>query len=191
MTHRPSLALVLALAALTTAAALGPSSVVGATGAAKGTVAKSPISIRITLNQSRVVAGMPIKGTAVLTNAGRKTMLVQQCAVDGWLEVGLANKTIPFSPGYFEVECPPSVVLRPGPNRFPVTVLTTYESCLEPGGQSVVFVPKCLSPEQAGSSSDLPPLPAGKYSTKLFTVGLPRHTAPSNSVVVTLQPPDD
>jgi hypothetical protein len=187
MKSKPSLAVVLALAALTVGTTL--TSGAGASGSPKGETAKSPISIRITLDQSRVVAGMPIKGTAVLTNTGHKRMLVQQCAIDGWLEVGLANKATPFSPGFFDVECRPSVVLAPGPNWFPVTVLTTYLSCLQPGGKSQVFVPKCLSTDQSGSSTTLPPLPAGRYSTKVVTVGLPRPTASSNSIVVTLQPP--
>ena len=188
MKSKSSLAVVLILATLTAATALTPSAA-GASGSAKGESAKSPITIRIKLDQTRVMAGVPIKGTAVLTNTGPKRMLVQQCAIDGWLEVGLANKTTPFSPGFFEVECPPSVVLAPGPNRFPVTVLTTYESCLQPGGQAVVFVPKCLSTDQTGSSTALPPLPAGRYTAKVVTVGLPRHTAVSNSVGVTLQSP--
>jgi hypothetical protein len=186
MKSKPSLVVVLALATLTVATTLTPSAA-GASGSPKGETAKSPITIRVTLDQTRVVAGVPIKGTAVLTNTGHKRVLVQQCAIDGWLEVGLANKATPFSPGFFEVECRPSVVLAPGPNRFPVTVLTTYLSCLQPGGQSEVFVPKCLSTDQTGSSTTPPPLPVGRYSTKVVTVGLPRHTASSNSV--TLEPP--
>ena len=188
MKSKPSLAVIWVLAALALATALTPSAA-GASGSAKGGTAKSPITIRVKLDQTRVVAGVPIKGTAVLTNSGSQRMLVQQCAIDGWLDVGVANKTTPYSPGHFLVACPPSVVLRPGPNRFPVTVLTTYESCLQPGGQSVVFVPKCLAPEQTGTPTVLPPLPPGRYSTKVVTVGLPRHTAVSNSIVVNLQPP--
>jgi hypothetical protein len=164
--------------------ALAPQ-IVGANISAKGHVAKALVTIRISLDQTHVAAGTPIKGTAVLTNNGSKTMPVQQCATDGWLAVGLANKAIPYSPGFALVACPPSVVLLPGPNRFPVKVSTTYGSCLQPGGQSVIFIPKCVP--NTVSANPLPPLPAGRYVTKVVTMGLPSNTAISKSVVVTLR----
>jgi hypothetical protein len=78
-------------------------------------------------------------------------------------------------------------VLKPGPNRFPLKVVTTYESCLQPGGQSTAttFIPKCLS---SGSSSILPPLPPGRYFTKVVTMGLPSKIAVTHSVAVSLLP---
>jgi len=176
---------IVGLAALIGTAALVPQTT-GAKGSAKGQVTKAPITIRIKLDKTRVVAGVPIKGTAVLTNTGSKGILVQQCAIDGWLAVGLANKAIRFSPGFSLVGCQPSVVLGPGPNRFPVTVLTTYQSCLQPGGQSTTFIPKCVS--IVASSNPLPPLPAGRYSTKVITLGLPQLAAVSGPVAVTLLP---
>ena len=175
---------ILGLVAFTVTAALGPP-MAGASTSVKGEIAKAPITIHIKLDQTRVVAGTPIKGTAVLINNGSKAMLVQQCATDGWLAVGLANKQIQFSPGFALVACPPSVVLTPGPNRFPVKVSTSYESCLQPGGRSAIFIPKCV-PRRV-STDPLPPLPAGRYSTKVVTMGLPTNTAISNSVVVTLR----
>jgi len=149
-------------------------------------VAKDRITIRINLDRTRVNGGTPIKGTAVVTNHGSKGLLVQQCAIDGWLAVGLSNKAVRFSPAFSAVACPPSIVLAPGPNRFPVTVSTTYQSCLQPGGQSTTFVPRCVP--TAGSSDQAPPLPAGRYSTKVVTLGLPSDTAVSNAVAVTLLP---
>ncbi len=149
-------------------------------------VAKDRITIRITLDRTRVIGGAPIKGTAVVTNHGSRGLLVQQCAIDGWLAVGLADRAIRFSPAFSLVRCPPSVVLAPGPNRFPLTVSTTYQACLQPGGRSTTFIPRCVP--TAGSSSSLPPLPAGRYSTKVVTLGLPSSTSVSNSVVVTLLP---
>ena len=161
--------------------------VVEASTSAKGQVPKVPVTIRIQLDQARVVAGTPIKGTAVLTNNGSKALLVHQCATDGWLAVGLANKAIQFSPAFAAVACRPTVVLAPGPNRFPVKVSTSYGSCLQPGGQSVIFIPKCVP--ATVSADPLPPLPAGRYSTKVVTMGLPPNTAISNSVVIAIRSP--
>jgi hypothetical protein len=143
------------------------------------------ITIRVKLERQRVVAGTPVKATAVLTNRSAKPILVQQCAKDGWLAVGLTNKKIDFSPASALVGCPPSVVLKPGPNRFPLKVVTTYQSCLQAGGESTTFIPKCLS---SRSSSPLPPLPPGRYSTKVVALGLPSNTTLSRSVVVNLLP---
>jgi len=178
----PRVLTILGLAAVAVTPALAPKAAL-ANPSAKG---QAPITVRIRLDRTHVVAGTPIKGTAVITNTRSKGVLVGQCAIDGWLAVGLANKTIVYSPAFPLVGCRPSVVLAPGSHRFPVTVLTTYESCLQPGGQSTTFVPKCLS--IVVSSNPLPPLPAGRYSTKVVTMGLPANTAVSNSVVVTLLP---
>lgn len=147
--------------------------------------AKAPITIRVKLQRTRVVAGTPINGMAILTNERDKPILVQQCAKDGWLAVGLTNKKIDFSPASGLVGCPPSVVLKPGPNRVSLKVVTTYQSCLQPGGESTTFTPKCLSP---GSSSPLPPLPPGRYKTKVVAIGLPSNIALSRSVAVNLLP---
>lgn len=173
---------ILGLAAFVVTSALIPQTA-GANGSAKD---QAPITIRIKLDRTRVVAGTPIKGTAVITNPRSNGVLVKQCAIDGWLAVGLTNRTIHYSPAFPLVGCNPSVVLAPGRHRFPVTVVTTYESCLQPGGQSTTFVPKCLS--TVVSSNPLPPLPAGRYSAKVVTIGLPANTAVSNTVVVTLLP---
>jgi hypothetical protein len=139
-----SITTILALVALSIVSALA-SPAAGSGTATKGQVANPQITIRITLDRTRVVAGTSIKGTAVLTNTTSKAMLVQQCAADGWLAVGLVSKAIGFNPVWSEIACPPSLLLAPGPNRFPVKVITTYGSCLQPGGQSTTFVPKCLS----------------------------------------------
>jgi hypothetical protein len=174
----------LGLAIMLIAATSGAGSV-GASISRGGQKANAPITIRVKLDRTHVVAGTPIKGTAVLTNESFKAIVVQQCATDGWLAVGLTNEKIGFSPAWALVRCAPSVLLKPGPNRFPLKVVTTYESCLQPGGQSTTFIPKCLSP---GSSSILPPLPPGRYFTKVVTMGLPSNTAVSHPVAVSLLP---
>ncbi len=164
-------------------------SVPGAAGArtsGAGGRALAPITIRVGLDRTRVVAGMPIKGIVVVTNGTAKTIVVQQCAIDGWLAVGLATEKIRFSPVFAEVGCAPSIELEPGRNRFPVTVVTTYESCLQPGGRSTTSIPTCLS---AGSSFAPPSLPPGRYSIKVVTMGLPQNTAVDRSTVVNLLGP--
>src|SRR5664280_368906 len=61
------------------------------------TPALTPITIRISLAQTRVIAGTSITGEAVLTNNTSKTITVEGCA-DDWLEVGLVNSKITFEP---------------------------------------------------------------------------------------------
>ena len=66
----------------------------------------APVEIHISLDQTRVVGGTSIKGQASLTNTTSKTILVQQCAADGWLQVGLMNRRIPFDPAMPLIACP-------------------------------------------------------------------------------------
>lgn len=139
-----------------------------------------PISVELILNRSRVPNGTPILGRAVLTNRGSTAVTVEQCAIDGWLFTGLANSHIPFDPAVSSVACRPSVKLVPGKNRFPIRILTTYESCLQASGQSVVHVPLCMV------GNRLPPLPPGTYETKVVIFGLPSGTAMPRSINVTL-----
>ena len=78
-------------------------------------------------------------------------------------------------------ECP----APPGPNRFPVKVITTYASCVQPqpdGSSS----PTPLDPWC--SVAGPPPLPAGRYVTKIDVVGLTGLTQTSNRIVVHLRP---
>lgn len=139
-----------------------------------------PISIQLILDRNKVAVGTPIRGHAVLTNRGSTAVTVEQCAIDGWLFTGLANLHIPFDPAVSAVACRPSVKLLPGKNRFPIRILTTYQSCLQTGGQSVVHVPLCAD------GNSLPPLPPGTYGTKVVTFGLPPGTATPRSIKVTL-----
>jgi hypothetical protein len=140
----------------------------------------SPITIQISLDDSEVMGGTPIKGQAVLNNRGSATVTVKQCAVDGWLVVGLTNKQIQFDPTMPLVACPPSIKLAPGKNRFPVRVVTTYEACLDIGDQSVADEPPCVS------GGGLPSLPPGNYKTKVVTYGLPARTPMPRSIRVVL-----
>ena len=133
---------------------------------------KSPISIQIRLSKTNVVPGVPIRGTAILTNASRKAILVDSCASDGWLFVGLMNKSISFNPAVASVFCAPSIVLRPGANRFSIVLSTRYQNCVPTSAE------RCPPP---------PALPKGRYRTSVVIIGLPKGTpaAPRPSVTVT------
>jgi hypothetical protein len=139
----------------------------------------TPITIRITLAHTRAVAGTPIKGKAVLTNTTSKTITVESCAADGWFEVGLVNSQIGFDPANRLIVCPPSIRLSPGPNRFPLSVVTTYQACTQSGGGSPNFPP-------CGANGLIPALPPGGYTTKIVTYGLPAGTPTLRPMSVTL-----
>ena len=131
--------------------------------------ARAPVTIRLHLDQTEVVPGTAIRGVATLTNNTRRTITVETCAADGWVDVGLSNQHIGFEPAYMGVACAPTVHLAPGPNRFPVAVATTYGACT----QSATYA---TSQEPACSSNGLPPLPAGIYTPKVVAIGLPAGT---------------
>ncbi len=147
-----------------------------------------PITTHVTLTTHRVVAGHPIKGTVVLTNTTMKEITVNTCAIDGWLQVGLHGKVDSYPFLTFSVACAPTVRLAPGRNKFPVTVITTYASCTqpEPAGSPLTLLPPCT---ESNGRLGSPPLPAGRYVTKLHLVGLDGLTRSPNRVVVTLKAP--
>ena len=66
------------------------------------------------LQQTRVAAGTPIKGTGIFTNRTGASILVSACAADGWFDVGLANKRISYSPANPAIACSPMVHLLSG-----------------------------------------------------------------------------
>jgi hypothetical protein len=139
----------------------------------------TPLSLRITLEQTRVAAGRPIKGTAIFTNRSGASILVAACAADGWLNVGIANHDIPYNPVSPEIACPPSVQLASGVTRIPITVMTTFQGCSESGPGSAQYPP-------CNPGNQLPPLPAGAYHTVVSTSGLPAGMPAPNVVAVTL-----
>jgi hypothetical protein len=136
--------------------------IVGGASSANAT-SKSPISIRVDLEATTAKDGEPILGFAILTNSSSKTVVVESCASDGWLFVGLANKGVPFRPIVLTDACVPSIKLRPGANQFAVKVATTYQEC---GMHSAPFCAKSGSPA----------LPRGTYHLDVITLGLPKGT---------------
>lgn len=148
-----------------------------------GATPTTPLTIRILLGQTRVTAGQTIKGFAVITNRTSKRITVEACALDGWLDVGIANKAITYDPATSAVACAPTVHLNPGVNGFPIRVVTTFQSCIQPGGgPTTVNDPPC-------GRNGIPPLPAGHYTTKVITFGLPAGTPAPAPVAVTLVAP--
>jgi hypothetical protein len=149
---------------------------------------RPPIKVDVTLATRQVVAGHRIKATVVLTNTTHKEITVNTCAGDGWLAVGLNGRVDSHPFASFLVGCPPTIRLTPGPNRFPVNVITTYAGCVQPqpAGTSPSPDPVCVT---ANDHLSQPPLPAGRYSTALHVVGLAGLTRAANRVVVTLTAP--
>jgi hypothetical protein len=141
---------------------------------------KTPLSIRIQLGQTRVTTGQTIKGFAVITNNTSKRITVETCARSGWIQVGLANKTITYDPVWLTVACAPTIQLKPGVNKFPIQVITKFQRC---GGRPVTVNDPPCTPKSG------PPLPAGRYSTKVATLGLPAGTPTPPAVAVTLVAP--
>jgi len=146
-----------------------------------------PIKVLVNLVQSRVVAGQPIKGTVALTNTTARGITVHTCTASNlWLAVGLKGRVDSIPGGSLLMTCPPSVRLHPGVNRFPVTVVTTYQGCVQaqPDGSSHPgpLYPWC-------TFSGAPPLPAGRYTTKVVLVGLKGLTQTPNPIVVHLSSP--
>lgn len=145
----------------------------------------TPIRVRVSLQKSRVVAGQSIKATVVLTNATSRPVTVESCAQNGWLQVGLKGHGYTYQATRTLIACPPSIRLATGANHFGVTVLTNYEGCLQPGGESRRSLPSCTS------TGPPPPLPPGRYSTIVSIVGLAQATQPSRAPTVTLSRPTE
>ncbi len=139
---------------------------------------RSPVVVLLSLVEARVRAGLPITGKVTFSNTTNEDIVVQTCAGDGWLDVGLTGNGITFAPAHIAVACLPTVVLQPGSRSFPVTVSTTYQGCSAPG-PSTPGLPLCVA-------GDPPPLPVGVYRTEVILAGVPAVTPPANVLTVHL-----
>jgi hypothetical protein len=123
------------------------------------TTAVARISDSISLSTTRAVAGTTIKGVFIVNNPGGPIKLTDS---DGCHPAyGVTLTTLAF--GLPCIGAP--LTIKHGTNRFPVTVSTSYQECLPPGGTSSVPVPKCVE-------GKIPPLPPGTYHAKLASEGL-------------------
>jgi hypothetical protein len=146
-----------------------------------GTVAATPVEIRLVLDETRVIAGRPIHGEALITNTTSRTITVETCSEDGWVSVGLTHGLYSSMPGNPLIACPPSVHLSPGLTRLPVSISTDFERCTQSAGQATSQLPVC-------TSGGLPPLPPGQYLTRTVLAGLPKGTPLPPAIKVTLLP---
>jgi len=128
-----------------------------------------------------VKAGTSIKGWMSFTNTTTEDITVETCAAAGWLDVGLTGHGIVFTPAHIQIACQPTVQLRPGTTKFPVTASTSYLRCTPPGASvsAAEVLPTCLP-------TGPPPLPVGTYRTAVVTAGLPSEMSGPNVLAVTL-----
>ena len=144
------------------------------------TATRSPLRLRVTLDHTTVKAGTSIKGEVTLVNTTTEDITVETCAADGWLDVGLTGHGVTFAPAHIQIACLPTVQLRPGSTRLPVTVLTSYNSCAPPGDS----IPDPSDPRCVANVP--PPLPVGRYRVVVVTTGLPPELSGPNVLIVTL-----
>ena len=146
------------------------------------TATRSPLALRVRLDHTTVEAGTSIKGEVTVVNTTTGDIMVETCAADGWLDVGLTGHGVTFAPAHIQIACLPTVQLPPGTTRSPVTVLTSYNGCAPPGdATSDPATPRCVA-------NVPPPLPVGRYRVDVVTTGLPPDLSGPNALTVTLTP---
>lgn len=125
--------------------------------------AASHVEDRVVLTKSKVRAGTSITGTLIVTNASPVPInLTLRCRPD--FAVVISNPIIKQEPAFTTPCSSQPMFLHAGANRYPVSVTTTYLSCLQPGGRSVAPIREC-------TKEGPPPLPAGIYRTVLYGSG--------------------
>jgi hypothetical protein len=122
---------------------------------------------RLVLQQTRVIAGTPIKGWLVVTYRGRAPINLNRGCRPQYAVV-VTNHQFPPDVA-FAADCSAApFVIRPGENRLAVTVITTYRKCAQVAGQVTSSMPACLHGRQI-----MPSLPPGQYEAVLVGDGLP------------------
>ena len=124
-----------------------------------------PLTVRVVLDRTRVPAGEPLQGYALLTNTTPRRLGIQGCRGE-WLAVGLASPSIPFRPAFADDACFGTTWLAPGPHRVPIDGYTTYTGC---GGGAAADEPPC-------PRFGFPLLPLGTYDVTVVTTGMPKGT---------------
>jgi hypothetical protein len=128
----------------------------------------SPADPRFTdhleLSRHRTHAGQSISGYLVVTSkASRPINLTSQCRPR--FEVVINNAAVKQRPVFTRLCSNNPLIINPGINRFPITVVTSYFECVQTGGSSVTPIPACTA------SGLPPPLPPGIYYTTLIGSG--------------------
>jgi hypothetical protein len=152
---------------------------IAGTASASSAANKTPVSVQVKLNVTTIRAGHSIHGTAIITNSSSKSILVQGWSCDQWLFVGLASKEVAYDPAVPISACPNSVTLKPGANRVPITVSTSYDTCEQGPQKGTIQLPHC-------TKGGAPALPKGMYHVVVLTNGLPQFAPYSSRIRVTL-----
>jgi len=100
------------------------------------------ITDRLVLKQTHVAAGTPIAGTLVVTYRGPAPLnLTHRCRPR--FAVVVTNHRFPPEAA-FSADCMTTpFIIRPGENRFAVTVQTTFLGCSEVASQATSRTPAC------------------------------------------------
>jgi hypothetical protein len=122
-------------------------------------------TVQMTLHLDATTApadGQPIKGYITVFNETGRRILLSNTACDSWIGVGLTNAHVSYDLASGLVLCAGSY-LPEGTSRTSISVQTTYQQCSENRvGQA--DSPPCIGPD-----NNMPPLPAGRYETKVET----------------------
>jgi hypothetical protein len=149
--------------------------------------------VRIALDRDVAPAGSFLGGTASFVNSTGRPIILGSCTalgLGGLIEVGLENQQVEFDPPMLAplVGCNggSTVGLPAGTSKVRFDISTTSLGC-QPrsvvGFQPTPQHPLCL----AGNA--MPPLPAGRYVTKVILRDLPPNTPAPAPVNVELTPP--
>ena len=120
---------------------------------------------RLVLQQTRVPAGTPIKGTLVVTYRGHAPINLNRGCRPRYAVV-VTNHRFPPEAA-FPSDCGiEPFIIKPGVNRLAFTVITTYGSCSQVASQATSRSPACLPGRER-----MPPLPSGRYQAVLVGDG--------------------
>ena len=149
-------------------------------------VPRHPLTVQIRLDQTTVPRGHPISGIAIVTNAARHALTIVDCN-GTWLQVGLSNDQLTYSPGRFDCLTIPGTILPPGTTRVEISVDTTYSRCTPRANTATAEMPACTHGRHGRLA--MPPLPPGTYTTTTRILE-PRgvHVPTPEPIQVTLTP---
>jgi hypothetical protein len=156
------------------------------------------ITTRLVLDRTRAHAGVRIKGHLVVQNSGPTINLTDIATSRSGRRGHQSMRRTHCTPGFvvelgnhhyqqeirFLANCTPqSFLIHHGTTRLPVNILTTFTSCLQPGGSQVpspTTIPPC------NSGDELPLLPPGRYrTTVVWSEKVPIPSPPSVTVLIT------
>jgi hypothetical protein len=137
---------------------------------------------RLVLQQTHVTAGTPIRGTLVVTYRGHAPINLNRGCRPRYAVVVTNHRYQPETA--FPSDCGTApFIIKPGVNRFAITVVTTYGSCSAAANQAASRSPACRHGRER-----MPPLPQGRYQAVLVGDGSLPLPAPV-PVPVSLQRP--